>query len=346
MPTPPPLPPAADLPHGRFRPPSIPPLRPLPGGHSVETPSTQCRLIAGTDSGEDSEFWRSAISMAISLGIHVVALTVLALIVTGMNDGPPIQSILISASGEEAEEDLDFSEAVELEMVDPPAMDQPPDPVVAELIVDAPEIAVDATSAGIDTPLEPIAMVWNQQGSGPGDFMAELRTGRGRQGNAVAGGNAGAGVFGGEVGRRLAQAGARSGAIQVSLAWNNFNDIDLHVIAPSGEHLFFGHSRSLCGGHLDVDMNASGPNTRDAVENIYWPKRFAPAGTFKVYVHHFSQHDTVDATPFEVHVLVDGVTNSYTGQVQSGERAVLVAEFSRRPTTPANTVANDDGFRE
>ncbi|MDA0255714.1 MAG: hypothetical protein O3A18_12630 [Planctomycetota bacterium] len=379
MPIPPPRPPAADPPHGRFGPPSIPAPYRLPGGHRAVAASSQGRLIAGTempttprrlpplekladdgtpsqllldtddagkDSGGDSEFRRSTLSMAISLGVHVVALLVLAVIVTGMNHGPTVQPLLISARGEEAEEDLDFSEAVELEMADPPVMDQPLEPVLAEAIVDAPEIEVDVTSAGIDTQLEPIVMAWDQQGSDPGDFMAELRTGRGRQGRAGAGGNAGAGGFGGEVGRRLARAGARSGAIQVSLAWNNFNDIDLHVVTPSGEHLFFGHSRSLCGGHLDVDMNASGPDTRDAVENVYWPKRFAPAGTFKVYVHHFSQHDTVDATPFEVHVLVDGVTQSYTGQVRSGERAILVAEFKRRPTTPANTVATDDGFRE
>lgn len=276
----------------------------------------------------------------------MVALLVLALIVTGMNDAPPVRPLLISVSDEDPVEDLDFSDAVELEMPDPQTVNEPLEPVMNQVVVDAPAIAIDATSVGIDTPLEPIAMAWDHHGSDPGDFMAELRTGRGRQGDAGVGGAAGGGAFGGEVGRRLAQAGARSGAIQVSLAWNNFNDIDLHVVAPSGEHLFFGHPRSLCGGHLDVDMNAAGPITRKAVENVYWPRRFAPAGTFRVYVHHFARHDTVDATPFEVHILVDGITKSYTGQVRGGERAALVAEFNRRPSTPANAVATDDGFRE
>ena len=38
---------------------------------------------------------------------------------------------------------------------------------------------------------------------------------------------------------RLRRAGAQSGDVQISLAWNNGNDIDLHVETPGGEKIFF-----------------------------------------------------------------------------------------------------------
>lgn len=38
---------------------------------------------------------------------------------------------------------------------------------------------------------------------------------------------------------RLTRVGAKSGDVQVSLIWHNVNDLDLHVVTPSGEHIFF-----------------------------------------------------------------------------------------------------------
>ena len=41
------------------------------------------------------------------------------------------------------------------------------------------------------------------------------------------------------------------------------------------DHIYFGNKRGWTGGQLDVDMNAGGPRTREAVENVVWMRRAA-----------------------------------------------------------------------
>ncbi|HUS35076.1 MAG TPA: hypothetical protein VM680_06955 [Verrucomicrobiae bacterium] len=114
---------------------------------------------------------------------------------------------------------------------------------------------------------------------------------------------------------RLRQAGARSGDVQVSLEWKSVNDLDLHVIDPSGERIFYNHRQSQSGGQLDVDMNA-GPNfTARPVENVYWPERGAPRGTYKVEVVHFANHGARDPTIFNVRVINKGQSTYYRGYI-------------------------------
>jgi hypothetical protein len=113
---------------------------------------------------------------------------------------------------------------------------------------------------------------------------------------------------------RLRQAGARSGDVQISLEWKNVNDLDLHVIDPSGERIFYNNRESQSGGQLDVDMNASQLTARP-VENVYWPERGAPRGTYKVEVVHFANHGGRDPTEFTVRVINKGQTSYYRGYV-------------------------------
>ena len=48
---------------------------------------------------------------------------------------------------------------------------------------------------------------------------------------------------------------AGTGLLQISLSWDQENDVDLHLIEPNGEEIFYGHSYSGNGGQLDVDSN-------------------------------------------------------------------------------------------
>ncbi len=159
-----------------------------------------------------------------------------------------------------------------------------------------------------------------------------------------------------EFAERLAREGAKTGDVQISLIWNNYNDLDLHVVCPSGERIFFDNRNSKCGGELDVDMNVK-PASRKPVENVYWPENKAPRGTYKVYIHHYAKHNkgfrsNKDPTEFAVLVDMEGTKKEFKGEISNGEPLRLVAEFTLadkdKPVPPPNNdkVEIDDSLLE
>ncbi len=97
------------------------------------------------------------------------------------------------------------------------------------------------------------------------------------------------GPAGTSIEKRLETAGAKTGDIQISLAWNTPDDVDLHVeFTPHGKgalmsEINYKSRRGRYGGHLDVDMNAGGGHfSRTPVENIFWPRGSSPKGFFRV----------------------------------------------------------------
>ena len=99
---------------------------------------------------------------------------------------------------------------------------------------------------------------------------------------------------GGEVIRGVA---VKVGDPQFTLIWDAKSvDIDLHVIEPKGDHLYFGHRNGRQGGELDVDNTwGYGP------ENIYWlvspgsrrspkVKGAGPTGAYRWSVHYYAAH--------------------------------------------------------
>ena len=128
---------------------------------------------------------------------------------------------------------------------------------------------------------------------------------------------------------RLAREGAMKGEVQISLMWNNFNDLDLHVVCPSGERIHGGNRISACGGELDVDANVK-PESKRPVENVFWPTGQAPSGRYKVFAHHYKKHNkrrTKDPTEFKVVINSGGDLKEYNGALTHGDPIMLVAEF-------------------
>lgn len=74
-----------------------------------------------------------------------------------------------------------------------------------------------------------------------------------------------------------------SASITIRLDWSKHScntDIDLHVVDPYGEEIYYRHMESASGGYLDRD-DVVGPGP----EHVRWTN--APAGTYKIYVHYF-----------------------------------------------------------
>jgi uncharacterized protein YfaP (DUF2135 family) len=79
-----------------------------------------------------------------------------------------------------------------------------------------------------------------------------------------------------------------TGDVQVTLLWADGNDLDLHVIDPSGAEIYFSHPTSSTGGTLDHDDTAGCSSTGTHVENVFWPTGRAPAGRYRVFVKNYT----------------------------------------------------------
>lgn len=140
-----------------------------------------------------------------------------------------------------------------------------------------------------------------------------------------------------EIKKRVTEAGGRYEGVDIraSLLWNNRNDLDLHVIAPSGYHIYYADKKSLCGGWLDVDMNVRGETTKP-VENIRWEKGKAPKGRYKIFVRNYAFHESDRAaTFFKVEVEINGRVRHLEGKIPAGRVGessdVTVLEFDYNP---------------
>jgi hypothetical protein len=154
--------------------------------------------------------------------------------------------------------------------------------------------------------------------------------------------NAGGLIFNADLSARLKREHAQSGDVQISLMWNNRNDLDLHVIDPNGEAIFYKHRKARSGGELDVDMNADPRRglSDQPVENVYWPAGAAPTGNYKVFVNYYSSHGAPDPTDFIVGVSVGGTASiagagpgakEFTGSISFREKPRLIYEFTVEP---------------
>ena len=107
------------------------------------------------------------------------------------------------------------------------------------------------------------------------------------------------------------EAGARTGVkLRVVLSWDSDGtDLDLHVVAPDGQHVFYGDRVAANGGALDVDVTTG-----------YGPEIYAsptpPAGAWHVYVNYYGAGERRDViTVAQLAVITDEGTPRERQQV-------------------------------
>jgi len=126
---------------------------------------------------------------------------------------------------------------------------------------------------------------------------------------------------------RLEDNQLKSGRLDITLAWDGREDLDLHVRCSDG-HLFF-KQKNACGGVLDHDANVREPIVEHPVEHATW-ERDPPPGAYQVSVTMASRNGSPERpTPFTVLLRSGGKEQVFHGVVNGSEESVVTA-FERR----------------
>jgi hypothetical protein len=97
----------------------------------------------------------------------------------------------------------------------------------------------------------------------------------------------------------------KGGNLRIHLRWDTIDDLDLHVIDPDGNEIYYDNKIALCQGskgELDVDANSgTGTTSPPPEENIFWDK--APTGLYKVRVKLFKKRENIPKIHFTLKVI-------------------------------------------
>jgi hypothetical protein len=121
-----------------------------------------------------------------------------------------------------------------------------------------------------------------------------------------------AGVQGPPTAQEIEAVDVGNGQIQVSVSWDVDSDLDLHVVDPSDDEVYYNNKSSASGGQLDLDSNANCEIDGIRNENVTWLQD-APAGTYTVRLDLFDECDVMP-TNYVVTIQVAGQpTQIHTG---------------------------------
>lgn len=118
-----------------------------------------------------------------------------------------------------------------------------------------------------------------------------------------------------------------TGDVQVLLSWNNLNDLDLSCSDPNGDMIWYRNKRVRSGGQLEIDMNVEYPDSKNPIENIYWPVGGAPKGKYNVYVRYYKQHVANATSPFKVKVKYGSEEKEYEGTLERQNDVIQICSF-------------------
>jgi hypothetical protein len=94
-----------------------------------------------------------------------------------------------------------------------------------------------------------------------------------------------------------------SGEVQVSVSWDADSDVDLHVVDPNGDEVYYAQTSVTSGGTLDLDSNPNCNIDGTNNENVTWSE--APPGEYTVLVDYYNACE-VEQTNYVVTVQLPG----------------------------------------
>lgn len=139
---------------------------------------------------------------------------------------------------------------------------------------------------------------------------------------------------------------AGTGDLQVSLAFSNAKDVDLYVVEPNGNIVYYGNRRPWLfdsGNYeeddydhqvgLDIDSNPACSIDNVNKENIYFDSNCLQKGTYQVWVNMYSNCDSSIATDWSI-------VTTYKGVKITPEEGVNPANGTFPVGTPSNGIAS------
>jgi hypothetical protein len=120
--------------------------------------------------------------------------------------------------------------------------------------------------------------------------------------------------------------GGRTGEVTITLAWQTTDDLDLHIVEPGGEEIYFENKVSRSGGRLDVDKNAGEDLTYNPIENVFYSSK-PPRGKYGIYVHYYGANSGDYAVPYVVYVNIGGQQKQISGTHYTSGDVHAIYEF-------------------
>lgn len=109
--------------------------------------------------------------------------------------------------------------------------------------------------------------------------------------------------------------GVGTGDVQVSISWTGASDVDLHVVDPSGEEVYFGNRTAASGGTLDLDSNPACSLDNVNNENITWPLGQGMPGTYTVRVDYWDACGVAQSDYVVTVQTTNGTAQVFTGSL-------------------------------
>ena len=119
----------------------------------------------------------------------------------------------------------------------------------------------------------------------------------------------------------IVQASVAAGEVEITLSWDSYADLDLHVADPNGDEVYYGSEEVASGGTLDLDSYC-GPQAYIRNEHVAWSQGTPPPGLYEVRVSHWGSECDGPETNYVVRIYNHGHVTTFSGTFTGpGERS-------------------------